>query len=240
MRPRGREALARTARTFATLVSKPGLLTLDHAHGRRARYLRPLQLFLWCNVLFFFLQPYTGFNVLSTPLSMHMERLPYSRLAADMVTAAVAARGASWTEYRLVFDITSDHLSRTLVVLMVPLFAGATYLLYRRPRLPYGEHVVFALHVYAFVLLVSPLLLPLVIALARGAVATGLPRADATLFAETAPAIAWAAYVMLAAQRVWPASRLVGLVRALAATAALVAILQIYRFALFLITFYAV
>jgi len=45
-------------RTFVTLVAHPGLLTREYVCGRRRRYLRPLQVFLMCNALFFFVQPH--------------------------------------------------------------------------------------------------------------------------------------------------------------------------------------
>ena len=73
-----------------------------------------------------------------------MEGLPHSALATRMVNERVVARGAPLAQYRLVFDTSSDHLSRTFVILMVPMFAAATFLPYRRALLGFGSHVVFA------------------------------------------------------------------------------------------------
>src|SRR4029079_14678419 len=49
-------------RSFFALLFRPGLLTSEYLAGRRRRYVKPLQVFLFCNVLFFFAQPLTGFN----------------------------------------------------------------------------------------------------------------------------------------------------------------------------------
>jgi hypothetical protein len=57
-RDRGHRAAPAFVRTFVTLVAHPGLLTREYVCGRRRRYLRPLQVFLMCNALFFFVQPH--------------------------------------------------------------------------------------------------------------------------------------------------------------------------------------
>ena len=41
-------------RSFFALVFRPGLLTAEYLAGRRKRYLKPLQIFVFCNLLFFF------------------------------------------------------------------------------------------------------------------------------------------------------------------------------------------
>src|SRR5215210_3933365 len=41
-------------RSFFVLLRRPGLLTAEYLAGRRKRYLKPLQLFVLCNVIFFF------------------------------------------------------------------------------------------------------------------------------------------------------------------------------------------
>ena len=41
-------------RSFFALLFRPGLLTSEYLAGRRKRYLKPLQLFVLCNLIFFF------------------------------------------------------------------------------------------------------------------------------------------------------------------------------------------
>lgn len=43
------------AKTFRTLVTKPGRLTVEYLAGRRVRYVSPLRVYLTCSVLYFFL-----------------------------------------------------------------------------------------------------------------------------------------------------------------------------------------
>lgn len=142
------------SRSFAALVARPGLLTREYLAGRRARYLRPMQLFVFCNVIFFFVQPLTGFNTLTTPLHVHLHHLPYSPLARRIVDRAVDAKGVSAREYELLFNATIDAQARTLVLAMVPLLALLLAVMHRRRH--WVEHLVFGVHFFAFFLLLLP------------------------------------------------------------------------------------
>ena len=77
----------KTARTFWTLVAKPGVLTADHLAGRRARYLRPIQLFLLVNVVLFVTAPQVP--LFSYSLDKYLRYAPPSpELATRMVVRA--------------------------------------------------------------------------------------------------------------------------------------------------------
>ena len=240
---RARDARAGLApsslRTFVALIRSPGLLTCEYLAGRRRRYLRPLQLFLLCNVVYFFLQPRFGMDMLSTPLRTHMSLLPYSGLAAGMVSDAVARRGGEWTTYSLVFDTTLDHLSRSLVIVLGPMGAAAVGLVQWR-RLPARAPFVFALHFYAFALLVSPPLFALIILVLHHALGGVLSRDNLGEVLQLAPILVWAVYLYLALRRVYGQRRGLSAIKAMVLLAATLAILQIYRFILFLVTFYSV
>src|SRR5215212_4859939 len=140
-------------RSFGALLFRPGLLTSAYLAGRRKRYLKPLQLFVLCNVIFFFAQPLAGFNTLTTPLRIHLNNLPYSARVRDMVREEVERKGVTLEEYGKQFDATIQNQAKTLVILMVPMFALVLLALYRRQRRYFVEHLVFATHFYAFFLL---------------------------------------------------------------------------------------
>ncbi len=106
---------AKLWRSFWTLFVRPGRLTVDYMEGRRSGRLGPLQLFLVANLVYFFVQPFSGFSGYNTPLNSHMERQFYSEAAGiapivlneleSRIDARVrvegrarAARGEAWTE----------------------------------------------------------------------------------------------------------------------------------------------
>jgi hypothetical protein len=157
-------------RSFRVLITTPGLLTSEYFAGRRKRFLKPLQLFLFCNIIFFFVQSYTRYTSLSTPLWVHTHQQPYSGYARKKVDKAILERGTTYKEYQARFDATIENHSKTLVVLMIPMFAVLLQVLYWRAGRYFVEHVVFSIHFYSFFLLLfsaNLLLTTTIFALAR-------------------------------------------------------------------------
>ncbi|HEX8130581.1 MAG TPA: DUF3667 domain-containing protein [Pyrinomonadaceae bacterium] len=127
-------------RSFKDLLLHPGRLTAAYFRGRRKSYLKPLQLFVFCNIIFFFAQSYTGFSSLTTPLYVHLNMLPYSQQARTMVERELQERKITYDEYRPRFDAAIDGQAKTLVIVFVPLFALLLHALYWRKRRYYVEH----------------------------------------------------------------------------------------------------
>jgi hypothetical protein len=75
--------------------------------------------------------------------------MSYSKLASRMVQHRLAVKGVNEAEFTKAFDHVVDTQARSLVVLMVPMFALGVWLLEWRKRRFFGEHLVFALHFYA-------------------------------------------------------------------------------------------
>lgn len=101
----------KAARTFRALVARPGALTVDHLLGRRAQYLKPLQLFLVVNVLLFIASPTVP--LFSYSLEKYLRFGPPSPvLVREMVRQATprghthepGAGGAAFETYAKAFD----------------------------------------------------------------------------------------------------------------------------------------
>ena len=71
---------SRLGRSVRLLVTRPGELTRRYMSGRRVGLVGPVQLFLTCNLVYFVVQPYTGYSGYNTPLSSHVDRQFYSCL----------------------------------------------------------------------------------------------------------------------------------------------------------------
>lgn len=92
-----RDAMAldsRLWRSVRLLITRPGELTRRYMSGRRVGVVGPVQLFLTCNLVYFVVQPYTGYTGYNTPLVSHMDRQFYSEVAdiRGRVTADIQAR----------------------------------------------------------------------------------------------------------------------------------------------------
>lgn len=152
----------KVVRTVWALIRSPGLLTEDHLAGRRARYVRPLQLFLLVNVVLFFAGPRVP--LFSYSLANYSTSAPPSpALVRSFVARAVpAGDSAARAEYARAFDDRVEAERKSLILLFVPALALVLRVIFwQRGRVTpvetisstprrYGEHLVFAFHVLAF------------------------------------------------------------------------------------------
>lgn len=164
----------KSLRSLWTLVRRPGALTTAYMRGMRQPFLSPLRLFLLVNLGYFAFAGVSGQHVLSTQLSAHIQYGFYAPNAAAMVKRRVAARGITAAEYERRFDANVETQARSLVVIMVPMYAALVAAVQIRRRRPALHHLAFGFHLVAtllVILVVGGFLLsyPLEIAIRRGA-----------------------------------------------------------------------
>jgi hypothetical protein len=228
----------RLFRTTWVLVTEPGRLTVAYLAGSRRPYVSPFHIFLVANLIFFFAQVFSGFEVLTVPLDEHLYHQKYSSLAQSLATHHLAGAGKSIEQYAPVYNHAEALYSKSLIMLMLPLFAVAAGLLFVDKRKVAVTHLVFAIHFYAFLLVCLTVLFP-----AFGVIAITLDQ-----FGVRLGGIAWdwivsAIEVLLCVGYLVKASTTVysvGTVRcglsAAVLTFATLYILYVYRFILFLVT----
>lgn len=158
--------------TLSKLFFAPGTLTLEYMAGRRARYLRPLQLYLIASVMVFGAVQFFGLNLdLRFYEDQGVHLLRNSRLSADEAhdyglgvtpvqivlahfdTPGVRRFGAMSLEDRFTFlrARRAQYVSY-FVLFLVPIYALTLGLFYRNRRRPYAEHLIFGLHCQSFLL----------------------------------------------------------------------------------------
>ena len=178
---------SRLWRTLAALLFRPGFLTREFLHGRRARYLPPLRLYLVLSVVFFVVagtqphhftvlefddtKPVAGSKVTGLPAPRTGET-PQQR--ADRVCASANYDGPWADTLQPLFNqacrksaMDNGHGLQTeflhnvprAMFVFLPLLAGLMMLMYWRPRHYYVEHLLLFLHNHACVFLVAALLL---------------------------------------------------------------------------------
>jgi thiamine biosynthesis protein ThiS len=232
---------SRIIRSFRDLFTRPGFLTAEYVRGRRKPYLQPFQVFFVANVAYFLLLPLTGWNGLKTPLEVQTSTMTYQRLASRLVAQRVAAKGVTTQEFTHSFNHVVEVQARSLVVLMVPMFAVFVWLLELRKSRPFGEHLVFALHFVA-VFLLGVLLLCyglahlVLLVLGHFHVFFSYPRVDLVTYAITAGLVV--CYSFQAFRRTYADNAFAAAVKALILALAPLPVLQAYRFVLFLTALY--
>lgn len=142
-------------RTFRTLVRHPGELTRAWLFGIRAPYMKPLQLFLVVNVVYFVWAAWAGEHVFDTRLQNHLANTNYGPEVRRLLLIRLAERGIDEQAYAAVFDAAATVQAKSLIITMVPMMAvliGALHPLRRRPAV---AHLVFSLHLYTVLLLLA-------------------------------------------------------------------------------------
>lgn len=172
--------------TLSKLFFAPGALTVEYVAGRRARYLRPLQLYLMASVIVFAAVPLFGLNLglrLYGDQGVHLLRsarlssdadhgyglgLTPVQIILDHVDAPGVRRfGAMSREDRFTFlRARRTQYVSGFVLFLVPLYALTLGLFYRNRRRRYAEHLIFGLHCQSFLLfgLLIEAVLPAVLA----------------------------------------------------------------------------
>jgi hypothetical protein len=225
--------------TFRSLITRPGLLAANFLAGRRKPQVGPLQLFVVCNVIYFLIQPLTLFLPFTSTLGIQTTQRPWHRMASAMVASKVAARQVTTAEYARAFDEAAHLQGKSLVILMVPLFALGAWALYGRTRRFYAEHLVFAFYSFAFLMLWMGLTTLALSPPVRFAIVHQWSDAAIETVASTIITLPFAIYLFAAAKQTYAESRSRTAVKTLLLSGWAVAVLTMYRFVLFFTTFYA-
>ncbi len=229
---------SKVLRSFRCLLLRPGALTMTFLNGQRKPFVAALPLFLLANVLFFATQSFSPEKVFSSSLSSHLHQQDWQALAQQLLANKLSATRQSISAYAPIFDQAVALNAKSLVILMVvPLFIILP-LLFRGSARPFAVHAVFALHSYAFqlVLLCSILLLSTSSAWIGAERAAASSTADHVLFAIYLAGCA--IYLFLAIRIVYGGSTLVRALQTTVLTVLAGAAVVVYRFLLFLITLY--
>jgi hypothetical protein len=141
-----KRAGGRVYRTVYTLFRYPGRLTADYIAGRRRPYMKPVQVYLAVAVVFFVL----GTNYFRYSMG-DFEYVVGIGETQELIEHEAARRGSTVEAYAEVFDRRLVAQKKTMIAVLIPLFAlGMLPLI---PRRRYGEHLIFSIHAFAFMLL---------------------------------------------------------------------------------------
>lgn len=225
-------------RTLKALVRRPGELTAAYMRGERSRYMKPLQLFVIVSVAYFVVAVATNVRTFDTPLRYQVAQW---EKPARMVARRVAERQTTLAQYSEIFNHTSTTQAKTLVIVMIPVFAVLVAAIEFRKRRFALHHVVFSLHTYTALLILlmgADLLVfpPMSFFLRQGALLLHTS-ADGVLSLLTLAGVF--AYLRLSLARAYGDGRLSALLKASVMVLGMVAILLAYRVLLFYTAYWA-
>jgi hypothetical protein len=238
-----RSYLGRLCASLRALASPPGQLTSDWIRGRRVGYLAPLPLFLWINVAFFVIQSVSGLGILTWPLRVHLSDDSISWLTTWLLARRHPDMTVPTDAYAKVFNALESVNAKSLVIVMVPAFAGVLGVLVLDRRHGFKDSFTFAAHFFAFSLIWLCALFPTVAIALSLITVSGIPlpsnhSMDLAATCLEGGVLAWYLYVALDA--VFGLSRLRRAITVLALVAALYAFLKAYHVVVFAVTLYSI
>jgi hypothetical protein len=149
----------RVFRTIRRLLLSPGFLTREYTHGRRARWISPIRMYLVFSVAYFALSAFTGFRV---GVYDRPARSGYSFSMGNTPRAGVSPENEQDAEddaKQLGFESFAamrDAMNRAIrawvprvMFVLLPLFALLVAVAYRQVDRNYLHHLIFAVHVHA-------------------------------------------------------------------------------------------
>lgn len=167
--------------TLWTLIRHPGMLAREYFDGRGASYMRPLNLFLLLNLVFFIVQPHTGLLRWTADMywsSGGARRVLINQTRADRADVREAGRRAtglaprmpvaeSLDQFGVKFDAKIQDYKKSMLLVAIPLFALALAVTYVGQGRRMAEHLIFTTHFYAYAVFVMTVVVQAAFAAAR-------------------------------------------------------------------------
>lgn len=132
------------------LITRPGLLSLYFSAGKRVAFLKPFQLFLICNLLFFLLAG--KLNIFSQPLFSFFNYEPYTWFGTKTAVLSRVSNDAQFNTLATAFNEKVGTESKLYIALFIPALALFFSLIFINAQKYFTEHLVFATHYFSFVL----------------------------------------------------------------------------------------
>ena len=111
--------------------------------------MKPITFFLLINLFYVLFTPMTDFNV---SFYDQLNSQPYSNFVKPIVMQIIDSQGLETKEISKNYQQVTAVLSRSLIIMSAPLLAMFTALIYRRKDYYFADHLVFALYIYAWVM----------------------------------------------------------------------------------------
>ncbi|HEY8469618.1 MAG TPA: DUF3667 domain-containing protein [Longimicrobiales bacterium] len=234
---------SRIWRSLRSLLLQPGRLSEEYLAGRRRPWLGPVQLFLICNGAFFVLLEFLPAHVFTTRLRDHLFAHPYGTWALGLEARpgvsfrALAQDREAFLAYARTFDAVTAGLAKSLIFTMIPGVALVLHALHARRRRYFVEHLVFATHLLAVVLMAVVAALIAARAIGCGLVLLGLgfPGNDDAFYGLVLLGL-FIPWLLAAPRRFYGQGRAIAALELPLFIVGFCAVLVAYRFVLFLPT----
>lgn len=139
----------KTAKLF---FLSPGELSQKYVNGVRRPYMKPFQVFLVANILFFVFL--SGLDIFYIPSQWFFHESSISGFnVSAMVQSIVNDTGQSYQELAGIYDAKVTTIAKASIVFIAPFIALVFKALHFKKRILFGKHLVFGIHYLSFFLI---------------------------------------------------------------------------------------
>ena len=139
--------------TLKFLLFKPGKLSEAYVMGLRKPFMKPFQIFILINILFFLLL--ANVDIFRIPSSdFFNEKYIYGYNIIEIVEQKIVETNKPEKEIAFAYDLKSTILAKTYVIILIPLLSFVFSLLFIRKKLQIGKHLLFSTHLFSFLILI--------------------------------------------------------------------------------------
>jgi len=128
------------------LFLSPGRMTVEFLKGKRKKFISPITLFLFINLIYFFVNPLSDYSV-SFDDQIHLQ--PYSTLIKDWADLKLQMEGLNQQAYGIIYQSMSDNISKSIMIVNVPIIAIFVYLMSFKKRQFYFDSLIFSFHFFS-------------------------------------------------------------------------------------------
>ena len=126
----------------------PSRMTVEFLAGKRKKFVSPVSLFLFVNVIYFFVNPLTDYSIsLEDQYSQ-----PYGPLIKDWINGKLQNEGLDFRSYSGTYQNMSDTISKSIMIINIPMIALGVYLMAFKKRRFYYDSLIFTFHFFSLFL----------------------------------------------------------------------------------------
>lgn len=146
--------------SIKAIFTRPGKLSLEFGNGKQKYYFKPISLFLLIVVIYLTLPMLTGMNM---PLKYHQGMPVYGTYVKKSIEKKMNEAGMTKEGLEEKYYEKSSKVSKVLLLLLIPLSALVTWVLFFGRKVYFYDHLLLATEINTFYLFMTYLLLPLLL-----------------------------------------------------------------------------
>lgn len=127
----------------------PGRMTVEFLAGKRKKFISPVTLFLFLNLIYFFNKPLSDYSL---PLEDQIYGQPHSNWAKKLLLKKLQKENLEYQAYATIYQNATDNVSKSIMIVNIPIIAAFIYLMTFKRRPFYFDSLIFSFHYFTLYL----------------------------------------------------------------------------------------